>query len=70
MFLRRHVTEVLMKLIYKGEGVDLQATFDTLEKRISALENKDKPAIVYNAATLPLKSAGKGEWTPSPPKKA
>jgi hypothetical protein len=50
-----------MEMVVKNGGVDIKATFDLLDQRISALENKDKPAP---------KTAGKLDWTPTAPKKA
>jgi len=44
-----------MKLGMKGEAVDIDATFQLLDKRISALEPKDPNA--------------QKEWTPAPPAK-
>lgn len=68
-----------MDLVMKGGGVDIKATFDELDKRISALEgknnpiNKDwKPAEPKQPSRVDkmLASHAPGkEWTPTPPKK-
>ena len=52
-----------MEMVKKGSGVDIEATFQALDQRISALENKDKPQ--------PFKTEQpKSTWTPDPPKRA
>jgi hypothetical protein len=67
-----------MQLIYKGEGVDIDATFQAIDKRISALEPKTaanskdwKPAPPKGAkaSVLVPVAASAGKWTPAPPKK-
>ena len=52
-----------MQLEKGKQGVDIGATFEQLDRRITALENKDKPAAQNT-------KDGKPEWTPAPPKKA
>jgi hypothetical protein len=64
-----------MQLIMKGEGVDIDATFQLLDKRISALEPKDKPSDAKGWTPAPPKGASKTEqpksaWKPEPPKRA
>jgi hypothetical protein len=56
-----------MELVKKGEAVDIDATFQLLDKRISALEPKDK-ADSKGWTPAPPAGVSKTAWTPAPPK--
>ena len=54
-----------MELVRKGEAVDIDATFQLLDKRISALEPKKE---TKNWTPAPPAGVSKTAWTPAPPK--